>query len=62
MAMVELPLMVRWVVGSIPHTEPIELFLVPASDPGLTGLTKTVVCPTLSVVWCIRPLAANRKE
>ena len=28
-------LMVRWVVGSILHGGPIELFLVPASDPRL---------------------------
>ena len=28
-------IMVLWVVGSIPHGEPIELFLVPASAPRL---------------------------
>ena len=27
------PLMVRWVIGSIPHGGPIELFLIPASVP-----------------------------
>ena len=31
--------MVRWVVGSILYGEPIELFLVPASDPQLVGAT-----------------------
>ena len=44
------PLMVRWVVGSIPHGETIELFLVPAS----AGVTKAVVCAILSVRWCIK--------
>ena len=29
--------MMRWVVGSILHCGPIELFLVPASDPQLVG-------------------------
>ena len=28
--MIEHPLIVQWVVGSIPHGGPIELFLVPA--------------------------------
>ena len=36
--------MVRWVVGSILHGGPIELFLVPAS-----GVSKVVVCVILSV-------------
>ena len=31
--MVEHPLMVQWVNGLIPHSGPIELFLVPASVP-----------------------------
>ena len=31
--MVERPLMVRWVVGLIPHGGPFELFLVLASAP-----------------------------
>ena len=30
---VERPLMVPWIVGSIPHGGPIEPFLVPASAP-----------------------------
>ena len=33
--MVERPLMVRWIVGSITYGGPIELFLVPASSPRL---------------------------
>ena len=32
--------MVRWIVGSIVHDGPIELFLVPAT----TGVTKAVIC------------------
>ena len=39
--------MVRWVVGSIPHGGPIELFIVPASAP------KIGVFVILSVGWCI---------
>ena len=39
--------MVQWVVGSILHEGPIELFLVPTGDP-LTGVTKAVVCVILS--------------
>ena len=31
----EHPLMVCWVIGSIPHGGPIELFLVPTSAPQL---------------------------
>ena len=43
-------LMVRWVVGSILHGGPIELFPVPVSAPWL--VTKAVVCAILSVGWC----------
>ena len=32
---VERPLMVRWVIGQIPHGGPIELFLVPACSQRL---------------------------
>ena len=32
-SVVEHPLMVRWVIRSIPHGEPIELFVIPASAP-----------------------------
>ena len=40
--------MVQWVVGSILHGGPIELFLVPAIA-STTGVTKAVVCVILSV-------------
>ena len=33
--MVEWLLMVRWVIGSIPHGGPIELFLIPAKGCGM---------------------------
>ena len=39
--------MVPWVVGSILHGGPIELFVVPAS------VTKAVVCAILSMGGCI---------
>ena len=41
--------MVPWVVGSILHGGPIELFVVPAS----AGVTKAVVCAILSMGGCI---------
>ena len=47
--MVERLLIVRWIVGSITHGGPIELFLVTAT----TGVTKVVVCAILSVGWFI---------
>ena len=37
---------------SIPDDGHIDLFYVPASAPRM-GLTKTVICTILSVVWCI---------
>ena len=40
--------MVRWVIGSILHGGPIELFLDPASAPRLC-VTKDVVCVIPSV-------------
>ena len=50
---VERPLIVRWVVGSIAHGEPIELFLVPAS------VTRRGMCyPWLGAYK--RSVAANR--
>ena len=49
-SVVECPLVVRWVVGSILHGGPIEKFLVAASAP------KTLVCIILSVGY----LAANK--
>ena len=51
--------MVQWVVGSILHGGPIELFLVPASAP----LTKAMY--VLSCWWddsYKRTLAPNQKE
>ena len=54
--------MVRWVVGSILHGGPIELFLVPASDP---RLVKQIPWYVLSCLWddaYKRTLAANQKE
>ena len=47
--------MVRWVIGSIFHGGPIELFLVPAS-----GVTKAVLCVVLSVD--IKPLLLIGKK
>ena len=46
--MVERKLMMRWVVGSIHHGGPIELYLVPASAPRLL-ITKALVCGIVSV-------------
>ena len=54
--------MVRWVVGSILHGGPIELFLVPASDPRLVYQRLWLV---LSRLWdgaYKRTLAVNKKE
>ena len=61
--MVELPLMVRWVVGSIPHGGPIELFLV-LFQPVLHAGVKRLWC-VLSCLWdgaYQKTFAANRKE
>ena len=44
-SVVERSVMVRWVIGSILHSGPIELFLVSATS----GVTKAVVCSNLSV-------------
>ena len=42
--------MVRWVVGSIIHGEPNELYLVPASAPRLYKYaTKAVVCGMMHI-------------
>ena len=44
--------MVRWVIGSIHHGGPIELFLVPASAPRLAAvgfLSRYLNCPLLYV-------------
>ena len=61
-SMVEHPLMVQWIIGSIPYGGPIELFLVPASAP---WLDKQRVWYVLSCLWddaYKRSLAANRKR
>ena len=52
--MVERPLMVRWVVGSITHVGPIELFAISLfSQCYTTSITNAVVYTILSVGWCI---------
>ena len=54
--------MVRWVVGSILHGGPIELFLVPASAPRLVQQRPWYV---LSCLWdgaYKGTLDVNRKE
>ena len=48
--------MVRWVIGSILHGGPIELFLIPVSTP-TTGVTKVVVCyPVCGMMHIKEPL------
>ena len=47
----ECPLMVQRVVGSIPPGGAIELFLIPTSALQL-GVHKVMVCAILSVEWC----------
>ena len=32
-SMIEHQLMMQWVIGSIPHGEPVELYLIPAYAP-----------------------------
>ena len=52
-------LMVRWVVRSITHDGPIELYLIPASAP------HTILKAVVSCLWdgsYKRTLAANQKE
>ena len=48
--MVEHPLMVRWVIGLIPHGGPIELFLVPASAPKLVNKGRGMYYPAYDMV------------
>ena len=50
-SVVERPLMVRWVVGSILHGGPIE-FVSRSIQCSTTGITKIVACALLSVGWC----------
>ena len=48
--------MVQWVIVSILHGGPIELFLIPASAP-LTGVIKAVVCyPVCGIMHIKEPL------
>ena len=35
--------MVQWVIGSIPHGGPIELFLVPVSAPGMMHIKEPLL-------------------
>ena len=46
-SMVKCLLLVRWVIRSIIHGEPIELFLIPVNVP-YYGVTYAVVCAVLS--------------
>ena len=48
--------MVRWVVGSILHGGPIELFLVPASDPQLVYKCRGMCLPVCGMVHIKEPL------
>ena len=54
--------LVRWVVGSILHGGPIELFLVPASVPRGMYQRPWYVLSRLCDDAYKRILAANRKE
>ena len=56
------PLMVRWVVGSIPHGRPIEFFLVPASSPQLVYQRKCMRYPLCGVVNVKCPLLLNLSD
>ena len=47
---VELPIRVKWVVGSIPHGGHMEQFYH-SIQCSTTGATKAVVCAILSVDW-----------
>ena len=60
--MVRESLKVRWVIGSILHGGPIELFLVPASAPRLVKQRPWYVLSCLLDGVYKRTLAANRKE
>ena len=60
-ARVECPLMVRWVIRSILHGGPIELFLIPLNAPQLVYQR---LCAILYVGWCYikDPCAAKQRE
>ena len=55
-SMVEHPLMMRWVVGSILHGGPFELFLVPASVPRLVDKDRGKRYPVCGIVHIKEPL------
>ena len=56
---VKRPLIVQWVVGSIPYGGPIELVLVPANAP-MTGVTDRGVCYPVCILKI--NIAANRNK
>ena len=58
----ERSIMVRWVVGSILHGGPIELFQVPTSAPRLEYQIPWYVIACLCDGAYGRPLAGNRNE
>ena len=55
------PLMVRWVVGSIPRCGAIQIFFV-FNQFFTNGGTKAVECVILPAGWCIQLFFLNRKE
>ena len=48
--------MVRWVVGSIPHVGPIEIFIVLASAPRLVNKGRGMCYPVCGMVHIKEPL------
>ena len=60
-SVVEYLILVRWIVGSIPHGGPLSYF---SSQSFLSGTTNAVVCAILYVGWCIykRSLAAKSNQ
>ena len=54
--------MVGWVVGSILHGGPIELFLVPASAPGLVYKGRGMCYPVCGMVLIKDPLMLIKKS
>ena len=55
--------MVQWVVGSILHGGPIEIFLVPASAPRLVYKKGHGMCyPVCGMVYIKDPFAASKRE
>ena len=54
--------MVRWIVGSITHGEPIELFLVPASAPRCVNKGRGMNYPVSGMVHIKDPFLLNGKN